>query len=260
MRKKIRFNTISLGSEPDQPDTSSLIRFVGAYRGEQADLITFNLIESLSAQIRAGISSPGAGGIFCLPRIDAAITCSPDECFHDSSDIIADTLLMIHAAGPVRSVLPAPHLIQGSPNTGDEERYADYCDEFAGILRDMRDKEIISHCLHAKEVNSIEIERIASPKNQFIIPGGDVNVQGSLLEHQHRITLYNSRISMLGNLIDHYDIRHLTIIDPEEEGFRLALDHLDPDQISSGGYAVHQEEAYWKEIVEKATAPLHQDP
>ncbi|MFH0966998.1 MAG: hypothetical protein V1862_04860, partial [Methanobacteriota archaeon] len=210
MMKKIRFNTISLGSEPDQPDISSLIHFVRSYRGERADLITFHLIQSLSAQIGAGISSPGAGGVFCLPRIEGAITCTSDECFHDSSDIIADALLMVHVAGPVRSVLPAPHLTHGYPDTNDEERCADYCDEFAGLLRDMRDKEIISHYLHAKEVNPIEIERIASSKIQIIIPGGDENIQGALLEHQHRITLHNSLVAMLENLIDHYDIRHLT--------------------------------------------------
>ncbi|PKL59734.1 MAG: hypothetical protein CVV33_06310 [Methanomicrobiales archaeon HGW-Methanomicrobiales-4] len=259
MIKKIRFNTISLGSEPDQPDIPSLIQFIRSYRGEQADLITFNLIHSLSIQIGVGISSPGAGGFFCLPRIEAAISCSSDECFHDSSDIIADTLLMIHVAGPVRSVFPAPHLSHGSPNIRDEERYADYCDEFAGVLRDMRDKGIISHCLHAKEVNPIEIERIVSSKNQIIIPGGDEGVQGALLEHQPRITLHNSRIAMLGNLIDHYDIRHLIIIDPDKEGFRVALEHLDPDQISAGGYGIHQEESYWKEIVEKASTPLHSE-
>lgn len=257
--KKIRFNTISFGSEPDQPDISSLTRFVKAYRGQQADLITFNLIRSLSAQIGAGISSPGAGGIFCHPRIEEAISCSSEEYFHDSSDMIADACLMVRTAGPVRSVLPAPHLIHGSPKTSDEEAYADYCDEFAGILRDMRDKEIISHSLHATEVNSIEMERIASKKNQFLIPYGDEHAQGALLEHQHRLTIHTSRIAMLEGLIDHYDIRSLTIIDPEEEGFRLALDHLDPDQISSGGYAVHQEEVYWKEIVEKATAQPHEE-
>ena len=259
MRKIIRFNTISLGSEPDQPDIASVTRFVRSYRGQLADLVTFNLIHSLSAQIEAGITSPGAGGVFYHSRIDAAISSSYDEYYRDSSDIIADTLMMIHTAGPVQSVLPAPHLIHGCPDASDEERSADYCDEFVGILRDMREEGITGHILHAKEVHPIEIERIASQKTMIIIPDGDKKVQEALLEDQNRLILHNSRVAMLAELIDHYDIRSLTIIDPDEEGFRLALEDLDPDQIIAGGYATHQEEEYWKDLVEKAIAPLPQE-
>jgi hypothetical protein len=259
MRKKIRLNTVSLGSEPDQPDILSLSRFIGTCRGRRADLLTFKLIQSLSAQTEAGITTPGAGGIFYGSRIEPAITCSSDEYFRNSSDVLDDMVLMTDMAGPVRSILPAPHLLHSSPDPTDEERYADYCDQFAGILRDMRDNGITGHIIHAKEAYQIEIELIASQKTWIVIPGGEEKVQESLLEHQHRMALHNPGMRMLADLVDRYDIRHLTIMDPVEESIRQAFEFLDPDQISVGGYAISSEEGYWNELVKKSLVPLPQD-
>ena len=240
MQKKIRFNTISLGSEPVQPDISTLIRFIRSFRGRQSDLITFKMIQSISAQQKAGIITPGTGGMFYQPRLEAAITCHDEVCFHESSDILSDIHLIIQSAGPVQSVLPAPHLLLQSPKIDDEEQYADYCDEYFSIIRDMRDHGITGHIIHAKEGYEIELERLSSKKTWFVIPEGDKQKQENLLEHQTRIALHNSDLPMLPDLMDHYEIRHLTIIDPDETGFRFALEYLDPPYITAGWHTLRQ--------------------
>lgn len=257
MRKKIRFPTVSLGSEPEKPDMSALIRFIGSHRGQDVDLITFHLTDSLSAQIEAEISNPGAGGLFCRPRMEKAITCSRDECYCESYELVTDAEIMVQAAGSVQSVLPAPHLLKGSPDPSDEERYADYCDEFARILRDMRDRRVSGHILHARDVHQMEFERIFSKKTRFIIPDGDKAVQGMLLEHQNQVVLNRSRIASLSDLIDHYDVRSLTIIDPDQEAFRQALELMDPETVTAGGYATSKEHEYWKNLNLTATAPAN---
>ena len=257
MAKKILFPTISIGSEPEKPDIEELASFIRSHRGSEGDLITFYLVRSLSAQKEAGISSPCGGGLFCMPRLEASILCTPDGFHHDSSAIAADAEIMFLTAGPGKSALPAPHQVPGSPDPDDDERYADYCDEFAGLLRDMRDAGITGHILHAQRVCPIEIERLASRKISFIIPDGGEEVQRELLEFQHTITLTNSRLSLLDNIIDQYDVRGVTIINPDIDGFRIAMQYFDTDQISAGGYGTGQESDYWKKSAENATITIN---
>ena len=258
MVKKIRFPTISIGSEPDQPDLGELAGFVRSHRGSEGDLITFYLVRSLSAQTGSGISSPCGGGLFYMPRLEASILCTPDGFHHDSSEIAADAEIMFLTAGPVKAALPAPHLVPGSPDPDDEERYADYCDEYACLLRDMRDTGITGHFLHAQRVFPIEIERLASRKNSFIIPDGGEEVQRELLEFQHTITLTNSRLPLLDGIIDQYDVRGVTIINPDRDGFRIAMQYFDIDQISAGGYGTGQESDYWKKCAETSTITINE--
>lgn len=256
MIKKIRFPTISLGSEPDQPDISELTGFVRTHAGQEADLVTFKLVRSLNVQLAVGITQPCAGGLFMLPRFADAIRCSPHECHGEPSLFLADAGMMTRTAGPVRSALPAPGLIPGSPDPSHEELYVDFCDVYAGILREMRDLHITGHFLHARDVCPLDAERLASRKTIFVAPDGGRDVQSRLLEFQNRVVLTTARVPLLDDLIDHYDIRSLVLVDPDEEGFKKAMEHLDPDQISVGGYGVGSESDYWRGIADLAAGQV----
>ncbi|MDD1730287.1 MAG: hypothetical protein LUQ50_14625 [Methanospirillum sp.] len=258
MRKKIRFNTISLGSEPDQPDIDELIPFIRTMRDQEADLISFYLARSLELQLEAGITSPGAGGRFMQSRFQDAIICSSDGYQTNLQSFATDARMMTLTAGPVRSILPGPGLIPGSPDPEDEEQYADYSDAYTEILRTMRDNFISGHLLHVLDVCPIDEERIASQKTTFVVPDGNIDVQSRILEFQSRIALTSNRTGLLDELMDQYDIRTLFLIDPDEKGYKKALEHLDPEQITLGGYACGSEDQYWKDVAGAATTTISQ--
>jgi hypothetical protein len=257
MKKKIRFSTVSIGSEPDKPEIPEVASFIRSHRGSEADLITFSLAQSVTAQKDAGIESLCAGGLFCLPRVESALSQSTGEWQHNSSFLVSDARMMTKLAGTVSAALPAPHLSEASPDPDNEEQYADYCDSFGDLLRDMRDAGIKSHILHTRSVEQIESERLASKKILFVAPEGDFSIQGELLEFQQTLTLDNSHVSMIPGLLEQYDIRSVTIINPDESGLKSVLEWIDPDQIYAGGYGTGPEGPYWRRLAEKATISIN---
>ncbi len=259
MAKKIRFKTISLGSEPDQPDIEELTGFIRAMKGQEADLITYYLTRSLEGQKEAGISSPAGGGLFMQSRFGGGISCSSEGCHVSTSVFEADAQTMVRTAGPVRSVFPSPGLLSGSPDPADDERYAEFCDAYAQVLRTMRDQKITGHILHTNEIREIEVELLSSQKTIFVIPEGSITVQSDLLEFQTTIALTSNRVRFLDELIKQYDIRTLILIEPDQEGYKGALMHLDPDQIQVGGYGKGEENRYWKRIADDAETTLPTD-
>ncbi|PWR71975.1 hypothetical protein [Methanospirillum lacunae] len=256
MAKKIRLKTISLGSEPDQPDMDELTCFIRSMKGQEADLTTYYLIRSLEKQLEAGITSPACGGRFMQSRFEDALICSPEGCHVSTSVFEDDARVMIKTAGPVASVLPSPGLLPESPDPEDEEAFAEFCDVYAKILRNMRDQKITGHILHAKEVSMIEAEHLSSRKTIFVIPDGTFVAQSGLLEFQSTIALSRTRVKFLDELIDQFDIRRLILVDPNEEGFKKALQHLDPEKIQVGGYGKGEDRQYWKCIADSAEIPL----
>lgn len=259
MKKKIRFPTISLGSEPDQPDIDELAGFIRSHGPYEGDLITFKHLRSLQAQKDAKISLPCTGGLFCLPRIRTALPYPSASRHPDASDLIADAAMMTQISGSIHSALPAPQFLVGTSEVSDDEKFADYCNEFSKILRNMRDVHIKGHLLHAKESIPIELEQLVSRKTRFIIPDGTLTNQEALLEHQQELTISNSRMSLVIELIDQYEIRKLTIIEPDEAGYKLALEMFEVDQISTGGYGSGNEQTYWEMISSVAEIPAPQD-
>ena len=193
-------------------------------------------------------------------RFDAAITSSKEGCHGgDTTSFVADADLMVRTSRATRSALPAPDQIASCPSPSEEEEYEDFCDIYSSILRDMRDMHVTGHILHADMVSPLELELLASGRTFFIKPEGDSESQGILLEYQDKIVLHTTRITILNDLIDQYDIKSLIILDPEKDGIRQALRHLDPDQISIGGYGTGSEEEYWKVVNEKANISINQE-
>ncbi|HWQ63707.1 MAG TPA: hypothetical protein VN429_04765 [Methanospirillum sp.] len=259
MAKKIRLKTISLGSEPDQPDMDELTCFIRSMKGQEADLTTYYLIRSLEKQLEAGILSPAGGGMFMQSRFEDALTCSHEGCQVNTLVFEEDAQVMIKTAGQVTSVLPSPGVLPGSPDPEDEEAFAEFCDGYAKILRNMRDQKITGHILHAKEVSLIEAELLSSRKTIFVIPDGTIAAQSELLEVQSTIALTSNRVQFLDELIDQFDIRNLILIEPNEEGFKRVLKHLDPEKIQVGGYGRGEDKQYWKRIADSAEIPVPTD-
>lgn len=255
MKKKIRFNTISIGSEPEKPDIKELTEFVRTQRGSETDLIRFYLIRSVTAQKEAGIGTVCGGGRYYLPRIADLVDADPGRHGEWMEDPRRDASLMLQIAGPVRMALPAPHLIPGSPS-GDDDRYADFCDRFAGLLREMRDAGTHGHILHAAEGIPLEAERLASRRTRFIAPDGNQAVQEQLLEFQETIILTRTRLPLLPALADQYTIREVTIIDPAPPDYASVMQILDPDQIVAGGYGTGSEREYWAGLAGMAEVPV----
>jgi hypothetical protein len=61
-------------------------------------------------------------------------------------------------------------------------------------------------------------------------------------------------------LLEEYEIRHLTIVDGDADDLRTALEHLDPDQVSLGGYCREDCGGYWKGLMERAIIPRQTRP
>lgn len=259
MAKKIRLKTISLGSEPDQPDMDELTCFIRSMKGQDADLTTYYLIRSLKKQLEAGISSPAGGGLFMQPRFEDALTYSSEGCYVHTSGFEADARMMIKTASQAKSVLPSPGLLSGAPSPEDEEAFAEFCDSYSQVLRSMRDQKITGHILHSKEISPIESELLSSRKTIFVIPEGSVDVQSELLEVQSTLALTSSRIQILDDLVDQYDIKMLILVDPDEDGLKGALKHFDTDRIQVGGYGRPENDQYWKHIGENAEVTLPTD-
>lgn len=252
MGKKIRLNTISLGSEPDQPDISVVAEFISTFLGFEADIVTCMLASSLKAQKEAGIVSPCAGGLFTSSRFDTAITCSKDECYSDPAAFVSDAEIMVQILKRVKSALPAPDMIQSAPDSSDEDQYADFCDLYLSILRSMRDVNISGHILHTRDPSPIFLELLGSAKTLFVNPEGNQKSQELLLEYQETLVLHTDRIRMLSDLIDQYDVRRIIIQDPDTEGIKEALRHMDPEKVSVCGYGSGSEGEYWKKVFDSA--------
>lgn len=260
MIKKIRFNTKSLGSEPNEPDVSELAGFIRTHGPYEGDLITFKLLNSLYAQKEAHISVLCAGGLFCLPRIQSALPTGPKTREPDTADLISDSNNLVMLGGiSVLAALPAPHVCVDTQKIMDEEWFADYCTAFSGILRSMRDVHIRGHILHATGITQIELELLVSQRVQFCIPDGKLPEQETILEFQPDLILANSRVSLLEDLMDQYTIRSLTLVDADREGLKQAMKCLEPEKISVAGYAKGCEEPYWHQIKKESEIPIPRD-
>lgn len=260
MIKKIRFNTKSLGSEPNEPDVSELAGFIRTHGPYEGDLITFKLLNSLYAQKEAHISAPCAGGFFYLPRIQSALPIGSINREPDTADLISDANNLVMVGGiSILTALPAPHVCADTQMIRDDEWFADYCTAFSAIMRSMRDVHIKGHILHATRITQIELELLVSRRVQVCTPDGSRSEQEKILESQPYLILANSRVHLLGDLMDQYTIRSLTLVDADREGLKQAMECLEPEKISVAGYAKGCEEPYWHQIKKESEIPIPRD-
>ncbi len=150
--------------------------------------------------------------------------------------------------------LPAPHLL------GLTDTYYHDGSEWSGaintvyksLMREMRDAGIVGNVLIADTAREEEVSALARQNVVFFVPDPDRQSLLILMEHQHLLAVGNDRLSLVFDLVNEFELRKIIIIDADRKGIRLALTHLDPDQVLVGGYCTVDDSEYWKNIVTSA--------
>ena len=260
MAKRLKLATRALGAEPGKPDVPALAAWISDHRGTPADIITYQLDQSLSPQLTAGIMSPCAGGRFYRERIMACLTGVNDgkataEISLDPHEIQQDAARIVSQKKGVWSALPAPHLLGITDAFYDDEE--EWNDALAGIyrtlMRSMRDTGISGHVLICDTVQEPEIASLERQNVFFFQPEPGRDDLVCLMEHQRQIAVGRDKLDTLLDLTGEYDVRKIILVDPDPASISRALSCLDPDQVVAGGYCTDSCEDYWKNLVQSAT-------
>ncbi|MCK9630226.1 MAG: hypothetical protein M0R30_01175 [Methanoregula sp.] len=259
MVKRLNLATRAFGAEPVQPDVAALAEWIAEHRGRTADIITYQLHQSLAPQASAGIMSPCAGGKFYHDRIRQSITGITDnravgELHLDSPAIIEDAAGIVVQKRGAECAMPAPHVLgieDAYYEDGDEWSDA-ICGTYKALMRAMRDTGVAGHVLVCDIMDDAELAALARQKCFFFQPEPDRESLAALMEYQHRVAVGKDHLSTLIDLTNEYTLKKVFIIDPDQKAIELARSHLDPDQIVAGGYCTGDCTEYWKDLVTKA--------
>ena len=250
----------SYGSEVQEPQTVDLAGWIKRRKGTGGDLSSYLLEESLEPQ--EGVDFPCAGGRIYRARVLESIGgLKGDDLVREPS---AETALVEEDArwGASRRkgllfCLPAPHTLSIR-----DEYYHDreeFCEGLSGcyrqILRAMRDAGAGGHVLLGEKVHEGEMGHLAGPRTSFFFPGLTGEELPRFLEHQDAIAIPRALLGHSLGLLDEFELRNLTILDGKGEDLRAALEYLDPDQVSLGGYCTGDCKTYWKGLVERSAIP-----
>lgn len=260
MAKRLKLATRALGAEPEKPDIAALAAWIAEHRGRMADITTYLLDRSMAPQIEAGIGMQCAGGKFYADRLLASIDGIVDR--KAIRDLHADTPAIIEdAAGIVvqkrRSwcALPAPHVLAiTDAYYSDADEWSDaICGIYKTILRAMRDMGILGHVLICDAPDEAECAALVRQNVFFFQPEPDRAGLEIVLEHQQKIAVGKDELPALIELMNEYTVRHIILVDPDQQAIDLVRSHLDPDQITAGGYSTGGDALeYWKDLVAHA--------
>lgn len=249
MKKKREFKTLSLGSEPDIPQVSVLQEFISAYRGIEADLITFQLLSSSSAQKDAKIDEIAVGGKFCRSRMEEGLSWDEESGPHVTPDVmVADYELLTRSGVQIRSVHESPAILSSCPSPDDEDAYAEMFHGFRQLLRTLRDNRVSGHIIHLEEPGSFELELLSSPKILLFLEQPTPGTLEELLEHTSDLIIRAEMISHVDDLMDRYQVRNLIVCDALEPALLDALQYVEADHLKVAGYGAGSEDEYWKKV------------
>jgi hypothetical protein len=260
MVKRLKLATRALGAEPGRPDIPELAAWISEHRGTAADIITYQLDQSLSPQLPAGIQSPCAGGRFYRERILECLSGVEEgkataELSLDSAEIVQDAALIVSQKKRASCALPAPHTLGITDAFYDDEE--EWSDAFTGVyrtlMRSMRDSGISGHVLICDTVQEPEIVSLIRQNVFFYLPEPERDDLEILLEHQRLVAVGKDQLDSLLDLSGEFDIRKIIIVDPDAPSITRALSSLDPDQIVAGGYCTGSCGEYWKDLVSSAS-------
>ena len=259
MAKRLKLATRALGAEPGKPEVPALAAWVSDHRGAPADIITYQLDQSLSPQLPAGIMYPCAGGKFYRERIMACLAGVDDgkataEISLDPHEIHQDAAGIVSQKKGAWCALPAPHLLGITDAFYDDEE--EWNDALAGIyrilMRSMRDTGISGHVLICNTVQEPEIVSLMRQNVFFFQPDAGRDDLACLMEHQRQVAVGRAKLDTLLDLTGEYDVRKIILVDPDTASISRALSCLDPDQVVAGGYCTDSCEDYWKKLVAHA--------
>ncbi len=253
MKKKREFKTLSLGSEPDIPQVSVLQEFISAYRGIEADLITFQLLRSFSAQKNANIDDSAVGGKYCRSRLEECHSWDEESGPHVTPDaMVADYELLTRSGGQIRSVHESPALLSSCPSPDDEDAYAEMFHGFRQLMRTLRDNRVSGHIIHLKEPVPFELELLSSPKILLFLEQPAPGALEELLEHTSDLIIRAEMMSQVDDLMDRYQVKNLIVCDAPESALLDALQYVDRDHLKVAGYGAGSEEEYWEKLKKSA--------
>lgn len=263
MVKKLVFETISLGTEPEIPDAAELAQWVGMQRGKNADLLSHLLEASLTPQIDAGIIHPCTGGIFYGDRWkESLLGLSGDEITGElgvNPSYVADDAIRIRKiTSGCRIAVPAPHTISLADryyHDEDEVCHALYT-QYRHLFRTMRDNGISGHVLSCEKPLPEELEALAGKRVFFFSESRDAESMAMLLEYQRAIAVNGRDLAILRGLGEEYEIDRIILIDPDNDDIKEVLRNYDPDCIQVGGYCSAGDEKYWENLVNSAAISL----
>lgn len=249
MKKKREFKTLSLGSEPDIPQVSVLQEFISAYRGIEADLISFQLLRSFSAQKNANIDDIAVGGKYCRSRLEESLSWDEESGPHVTPDaMVADYELLTRSGGQIRSVHESPALLSSCPSPDDEDAYAEMFHGFRQLMRTLRDNRVSGHIIHLKEPVPFELELLSSPKILLFLEQPAPGALEELLEHTSDLIIRAEMMSQVDDLMDRYQVKNLIVCDASEPSLLDALQYVDRDHLKVAGYGAGSEEEYWEKL------------
>jgi len=259
MVKQQKLPTRAFGAEPGVPDVADLAQWIAEHRGTTADITTYRLFQSFAPQLSAGIGHPCAGGKFCADHIRSSLLGVVSGCATDEIAVHAEALKEDAAGIVVQKrnswcALPAPHMLGLTDGYyHDDEEWSDaITGAYGSIMRVMRDIGIAGHVLICDKVVVTEITALARQNVFFFQPDADRKSLECLMERQRQIAVHPKQLETVFNLMNEYDLRKIIIVDADAEAITHALSHLDPDQVSVGGYCLDEREDYWKNLVDAA--------
>jgi hypothetical protein len=259
MVKRHNLATRAFGAEPGRPDVAGLAEWIAEHRGREADIITYQLDQSLAPQVSAEIPSPCAGGKFYADRIRQCIAGIRDkravgELHVDTPAIIEDAAGIVVQKKGAWCAIPAPRMlgITDAYYHDDDEWRAAICEVYSAIMRTMRDTGVAGHVLIADTMDDDELASLAREKAFFFAPAPDRENLACLMEHQNQVAVGKDLLKTVFDLTNEYTLRKIFIIDPDPASIRLALSHIDPDQVVAGGYCTENAGEYWKDLVSRA--------
>ena len=244
--REIVFPLISLGSPAEEmPDAADVAEWISKIKGNTADIITYNLQSSLSAQ-KPHAAETCAGGIFYTPRIKEVLG------FEDK--VTQDFLL---DAEPIRDDLRAVKIkhsgfalpafsnlnLTDAYYKDSEEFFAAGADAYKFISRELRDNGACRVVLHADFPDDLELEVLRGKKYLWSVPDSELE---RVLEMSRDIVVDFKSASRLDELLDCYQIRYVYIRDADSEALKTALKFFDKEYIFTAGYGDGSE--YWKNL------------
>ena len=259
MVKRLKLATRGFGAEPGRPEVAALAEWIAEYRGRTADLITYQIHQSLAPQLPAGIMTPCAGGRFYADRILHSIANITDnratgELQVDTGSLAEDAAGIVVQKKGAWCAMPAPHLLgidDAYYHNADEWNDA-ICGAYRTIMRAMRDSGVAGHVLIGDRMDEAELAVLSRQNVFFFQPDTDRENLEHLMEHQHQVAVGRDQVQTVFDLADEYTLRKIFIIGPDRDSINLALDHLDPDQVVAGGYCTEGCGEYWDTIVADA--------
>jgi len=261
MAKRLKLPVRSLGSEVENPSLERLASWITDRHGQEGDLLTYKLEESLSCQ--EGVDIPAVGGRMYSPRFREALPGPKEgylleEIILHPDQLVADATHMITLRKRLWFSIPAPHLLSArdSSESDSDERSYGAISAYRQVMRSMRDAGVQGHVLLCDRVIEEELERLTGRRQLVYCETADRQSLSLLLEYQTIVVVPASRLDLVLTMRDEFDISQVILVNPDPEHLHSALREYDPDTIVVGGYCRKECERYWTQIIGRAEVTL----